>query len=81
MKGSVITIAISKESEKLLRTLASEEFGHEKGALGKTVSMAIHSLMEKKKRKIASDALLADMAKGFHGGGFNGWKNRNEIYD
>lgn len=80
--GNVL-ISMDEKTEKDMRDLAKDLFGGRKGALSKTVAVAVEDLKKKSKKKKALKELLEVMKGGFDMG-LNGkkvYEKRSELYD
>ncbi len=77
----VITISLSKETEELLRKLASQEFPGQKGAISRILEAGIQAYLEQKKSRDAKERAFSRMRKGFDLGGGPYYRERGELHD
>jgi len=78
--GNVI-IALDKETENLMRSLAKRKFGGKKGSLSKVVSEALHKYNADDERGKEIDEFIDKFAGKLDLGGYKMYKHRDEIYD
>lgn len=77
---AVMTISIKDEVAKELRQTVKNEFGEDKGVLGKAIEEAIQKWLEEKRQKEIARRAIETMNNGLYS--LKGWKfNRDELYD
>ena len=78
--GNVI-VALDKETEDLMRSLAKRKFGGKKGSISKVVSEAIHKYNADDSREKELREFVDNYANKVDLGGYKMYKHRSEIYD
>ena len=78
----VITISLPDKEEQIFRNLAISWHGRSKGAMSKTLSRLMHSVLEEEKLELAWKKIAKIMdEKGIGLGGKKPYESRNELYD
>lgn len=80
MQTKTITISVKKDVEERFRKIAGSTYGKHKGYLGKAVTEAMTTWVEKKERSDVNARALEMLRKGFKMGKIT-WKSRDELHE